>query len=140
LAPFPPPESARVAELPKDLLYTEEHEYVKATDESGVVQIGITDYAQGELGDIVYVELPTVGTSFGRMDVFGTIEAVKAVSELFSPVSGDVVAINSRLDKEPALVNTDPYGDGWMIRVRMKNDGERKQLLNAAAYAKLIGQ
>jgi glycine cleavage system H protein len=129
-----------VAELPKDLLYTEEHEYIKATDEPGVVQIGITDYAQGELGDIVYVELPTVGTSFGRMDVFGTIEAVKAVSELFSPVSGEVVAINTRLDKEPALVNTDPYGDGWMIRVRMKNDGERKELLSADAYEGLIGQ
>jgi glycine cleavage system H protein len=129
-----------VAAIPKDLLYTEEHEYVKATDESGVVQIGITDYAQGELGDVVYVELPQVGTSFGRMDVFGTIEAVKAVSELFSPLSGDVVAVNTRLDKEPALVNTDPYGDGWMIRMRVKNEGERKQLLNADAYGKHIGQ
>jgi glycine cleavage system H protein len=126
--------------MPKDLLYTEEHEYVKRTDEPGVVQIGITDYAQGELGDVVYVELPPVGTSFGRMDVFGTIEAVKAVSELFSPLSGEVVAVNTRLDKEPALVNTDPYGDGWMIRVRLKNEGERKQLLNADAYAKLVGQ
>ena len=129
-----------MAAIPKDLLYTEEHEYVKATDESGVVQIGITDYAQGELGDVVYVELPPVGTSFGRMDVFGTIEAVKAVSELFSPLSGEVVAVNTRLDKEPALVNTDPYGDGWMIRVRLKNEGERKQLLNAEAYGKHIGQ
>jgi glycine cleavage system H protein len=129
-----------VAEVPKDLLYTEEHEYVKATDESGVVQIGITDYAQGELGDIVYIELPSVGTSFGRRDVFGTIEAVKAVSELFSPLSGEVVAINARLDKEPALVNSDPYGDGWMIRMRVKNEGEQRQLLKAADYAKLIGQ
>jgi glycine cleavage system H protein len=129
-----------VAEVPKDLLYTEEHEYVKATDESGVVQIGITDYAQGELGDIVYIELPSVGTSFGRRDVFGTIEAVKAVSELFSPLSGEVVAINTRLDKEPALVNSDPYGDGWMIRMRLKNEGEQRQLLKAADYAKLIGQ
>jgi glycine cleavage system H protein len=129
-----------VADIPKDLLYTEEHEYVKATDESGVVQIGITDYAQGELRDVVYVELPPVGTSFGRMDVFGTIEAVKAVSELFSPLSGEVVAINNRLDKEPALVNTDPYGDGWMIRMRVKNDGERKQLLSAEAYGRHVGQ
>ena len=129
-----------MAEVPKDLLYTEEHEYVKATDESGVVQIGITDYAQGELGDIVYIELPSVGTSFGRRDVFGTIEAVKAVSELFSPLSGEVVAINTRLDKEPALVNSDPYGDGWMIRMRVKNEGEQRQLLKAADYAKLIGQ
>jgi glycine cleavage system H protein len=74
------------------------------------------------------------------MDVFGTIEAVKAVSELFSPLSGEVIGVNTRLDKEPALVNTDPYGDGWMIRVRMKNEGERKQLMNADAYAKLVGQ
>ena len=139
MAPFPS-RSARVAEVPKDLLYTEEHEYVKATDESGVVQIGITDYAQGELGDIVYIELPSVGASFGRRDVFGTIEAVKAVSELFSPLSGEVVAINARLDKEPALVNSDPYGDGWMIRMRVKNEGEQRQLLKAADYAKLIGQ
>jgi glycine cleavage system H protein len=129
-----------VADIPKDLLYTEEHEYVKATDEPGVVQVGITDYAQGELGDVVYIELPSVGASFGRMDVFGTIEAVKAVSELFSPLTGDVVAVNARLDKEPALVNTDPYGDGWMVRMRVKNEGERKQLLNAEAYAQLIGQ
>jgi glycine cleavage system H protein len=129
-----------VATIPKDLLYTEEHEYVKATDEPGVVQVGITDYAQGELGDVVYVELPTVGASFGRLDVFGTIEAVKAVSELFSPLTGDVVAVNPRLDKEPALVNTDPYGDGWMVRMRVKNEGERKQLLNAEGYSKLIGQ
>ena len=129
-----------MADIPKDLLYTEEHEYVKATDESGVVQIGITDYAQGELGDVVYVELPPVGTSFGRMDVFGTIEAVKAVSELFSPLSGEVVAVNTRLDKEPALVNTDPYGDGWMIRMRLKNEGERKQLLSAEAYGRHVGQ
>jgi glycine cleavage system H protein len=129
-----------VATIPRDLLYTEEHEYVKATEEPGIVQVGITDYAQGELGDVVYVELPSLGASFGRMDVFGTIEAVKAVSELFSPLAGDVVAINTRLDKEPALVNTDPYGDGWMVRMRVKNDTERKQLLNAEAYAKLIGQ
>ena len=129
-----------MAELPKDLQYTEEHEYVKAADEPGVVEIGITDYAQGELGDVVYVELPTVGTTFDRMDVFGTIEAVKAVSELFSPLSGEVVAVNTRLDKEPALVNTDPYGDGWMIRLRVKNDGERRQLLDADAYGRHIGQ
>jgi glycine cleavage system H protein len=129
-----------VADIPKDLLYTEEHEYVKATDESGIVQIGITDYAQGELGDVVYVELPPVGTSFGRMDVFGTIEAVKAVSELFSPLTGEVVAVNTRLDKEPALVNTDPYGEGWMIRMRVKNEGERKQLMSAEDYGRHVGQ
>ena len=129
-----------MANVPADLLYTEEHEYLKKTEDADVYQVGITDYAQGELGDVVYVELPTVGTSFGRMDVFGTIEAVKAVSELFSPLAGEVVAVNTRLDKEPALVNTDPYGDGWMIRLRVKNEGEKKQLLDASAYAKLIGQ
>lgn len=129
-----------MADIPNDLQYTEEHEYVKPTDDPAVVQVGITDYAQGELGDVVYVELPQVGASYGKRDVFGTIEAVKAVSELFAPLSGEIVAVNQRLDKEPALVNTDPYGDGWMIRVRVKSDGDRKQLLSADAYKKLIGQ
>ena len=105
-----------MSEIPKDLLYTEDHEYIRPTSDAGVVYIGITDYAQGELGDIVFIELPKVGAKFKKHDVFGTIEAVKAVSELFSPVAGEVIAINDRLDKEPALVNTDPYGAGWMIR------------------------
>ena len=129
-----------MAEIPKDLLYTEEHEYVRTTDDADVVEIGITDYAQGELGDVVYVELPKVGATFGPHDVFGTIEAVKAVSELFSPVAGEVIAINERLDKEPALVNSDPYGAGWMIKVRVKNADDRDQLLGPQEYAKHIGQ
>ena len=129
-----------MAEIPKDLLYTEEHEYVRTTDDADVVEIGITDYAQGELGDVVYVELPKVGAMFGPHDVFGTIEAVKAVSELFSPVAGEVIAINERLDKEPALVNNDPYGAGWMIKVRVKNADDRDQLLGPQEYAKHIGQ
>jgi glycine cleavage system H protein len=129
-----------VAEIPKDLLYTEEHEYVKATDESDVVEVGVTDYAQGELGDVVYVELPEVGARFGRMDVFGTIEAVKAVSELFTPLSGQIVAVNDRLEKEPGLVNSDPYGDGWMIRLRVTDRADRDQLLKPEAYAAHIGQ
>ena len=128
-----------MADIPGDLVYTEEHEYVKATDAPDIVQIGITDYAQGELGDIVYVELPKVGDTFARMDVFGTIEAVKAVSELFCPLAGEIVAINERLDKEPALVNSDPYGDGWMVKLRPKDPNEPKQLLDAAAYKKHIG-
>jgi glycine cleavage system H protein len=128
-----------VADTPGDLVYTEEHEYVKSTDAPDVVQVGITDYAQGELGDIVYVELPKVGDTFARMDVFGTIEAVKAVSELFCPLSGEIVAINDRLDKEPALINTDPYGDGWMVRLRVSDPNERKQLLDAAAYKQHAG-
>jgi len=129
-----------VSETPKDLLYTEDHEYVKPTDDTNVVAIGITDYAQGELGDIVYIELPKVGASFAKHDVFGTVEAVKAVSELYSPVSGEVVAINDRLDKEPALVNTAPYGDGWMIKLRLKDPKERDALLEADAYSAHLGQ
>jgi glycine cleavage system H protein len=127
-----------VANIPGDLNYTEEHEYVRK-GKDGNVEIGITDYAQGELGDVVYIELPKVGTKFNKHDVFGTIEAVKAVSELFSPISGEVVAINDRLDKEPALVNSDPYGAGWMIRIKPANASELNGLLDAGAYTKHIG-
>ena len=126
--------------IPNDLLYTEEHEYVKRTAEPDVVQVGITDYAQGELGDVVYVELPKVGDAFGRMDVFGTIEAVKAVSELFCPVAGEVVAVNPRLDKEPGLVNSDPFGDGWMVRLRVKGSAEMDQLLGPEEYRQHVGE
>ena len=129
-----------MADIPKDLQYTAEHEYVKPTGEPDVVQIGITDYAQGELGDVVYVELPKVGAKFGGHDVFGTIEAVKAVSELFSPLAGEIVAVNDRLDQEPALVNTDPYGDGWMIKLKVASGADRKALMDAAAYSKHIGE
>jgi glycine cleavage system H protein len=129
-----------VSNIPGDLLYTEEHEYVKSTADADVVQVGITDYAQDQLGDVVYVELPKVGEEFGRMDVFGTIEAVKAVSELFSPLGGTVVAINERLDKEPALVNSDPYGDGWMIKLRVGKGADRDQLLGADEYKGHVGE
>jgi glycine cleavage system H protein len=128
-----------VSEIPKDLMYTEDHEYLKPAGEPGVVYIGVTDYAQGELGDIVFVELPKVGAKFSRHDVFGTIEAVKAVSELFAPVSGEVLEVNSRLDGEPALVNTDPYGDGWMIKLRLASESEKQGLLDASAYEKKVG-
>jgi glycine cleavage system H protein len=127
-----------MANIPGDLLYTEEHEYVRKSGDS--VEIGITDYAQGELGDIVYIELPKVGTKFGKHDAFGTIEAVKAVSELFAPIAGEVIAINERLDKEPALVNSDPYGAGWMIKVRPTTSAELDGLLEADAYTSHIGQ
>jgi glycine cleavage system H protein len=127
-----------VANIPADLRYTEEHEYVRKSGDS--VEIGITDYAQGELGDVVYVELPKVGSKFGKHDVFGTIEAVKAVSELFAPIAGEVVAINDRLDKEPALVNSDPYGAGWMIKVRPDGASEVDALMTADAYKKHVGQ
>jgi glycine cleavage system H protein len=128
-----------VSEIPKDLLYTEEHEYVKPTGDENVVAIGITDYAQGELGDIVFIELPKVGATFGKHDVFGTVEAVKAVSELYSPVAGEVVAVNDRLDKEPALVNSSPYGDGWMVKIRLKDASEKNGLMNADAYSAHLG-
>jgi glycine cleavage system H protein len=127
-----------VSNIPDDLKYTEEHEYIRTTSD-GVAEIGITDYAQGELGDVVYVELPSVGTKLGKHDVFGTIEAVKAVSELFSPVAGEVVEINPRLDQEPALVNSDPYGAGWMIRIRPDDAGAVEALLDATAYKTHVG-
>ncbi|HTK47983.1 MAG TPA: glycine cleavage system protein GcvH [Gemmatimonadaceae bacterium] len=128
-----------MSDIPKDLLYTEDHEYLKPAGEAGVVYIGITDYAQGELGDVVFVELPKVGATFRKRDVFGTIEAVKAVSELYAPVSGEVLEINDRLDAEPAVVNTDPYGAGWMIKLRMSDEGEKSGLLDAAGYGEKIG-
>ena len=129
-----------MAEIPADLRYTQEHEYVKRTDDPSVVTIGITDFAQGELGDVVYVELPTVGATFGANDVFGTVEAVKAVSELFCPLAGEIVEVNERLDAEPSLVNSDPYGDGWMIRLRLAGGADAMAgLLDADAYKGLIG-
>ncbi len=127
-----------MSNVPGDLLYTSEHEWVREVGD-GVVEIGITDYAQGELGDVVYLELPKVGTSYGKHDVFGTIEAVKAVSELFAPVAGDVTAVNDKLDAEPALVNSDPFGAGWMIRLRLKDHGSLDGLMTADDYEKSIG-
>lgn len=129
-----------MADIPGDLLYTEDHEYLKPTDDASIFVVGITDYAQGELGDIVYVELPSVGAKYGRHDVFGTIEAVKAVSELFSPTAGEIVEVNKRLDQEPALVNSAPYGDGWMVKMRLANPADRSGLLTADQYKKHIGQ
>jgi len=123
-----------MSDVPKDLRYTEEHEYLREGEAEGEFIVGITDYAQGELGDVVFVELPEVGDSFDHMEVFGTIEAVKAVSELFCPVAGDVVAVNEALDADPALVNTDPYGEGWMIRLRAAEPTEVDDLLDAEAY------
>lgn len=128
-----------MSNIPADLRYTKDHEYVRTTADDGVVTIGITDYAQGELGDIVYVELPKAGASFGSHDVFGTVEAVKAVSELFMPVAGEVVEVNGRLDGEPALINTDPYGDGWMIKVRVAAGGDAG-LMSADEYRAQLGE
>lgn len=128
-----------MSDIPKDLLYTDDHEYLKPAGEAGVVYIGVTDYAQGELGDIVFVELPKVGAKYKKHDVFGTIEAVKAVSELYAPVSGEILEVNKRLDAEPALVNSSPYGDGWMIKMRLADEKEKSALMDAAAYEKKLG-
>ena len=129
-----------MSKIPDNLQYTEEHEYLKPTDAKGVMQVGITDYAQGELGDVVYVDLPAVGAKFDKMEVFGTIEAVKAVSELFCPVAGEVVEVNEALEGDPSLVNKDPYGEGWMIKIRVRNAGELGQLLSASDYTQHIGE
>lgn len=124
-----------MSEIPTDLLYSEEHEYLKPTDEEGVYVVGVTDYAQGELGDVVYVELPNRGSSFSKMDVFGTIEAVKAVSDLYCPIQGEIVGVNEALEDDPSLVNSDPYGEGWMVRLKIANPADLEGLLTADGYA-----
>ncbi len=129
-----------MSNVPDDLHYTAEHEYVAPTDEAGVVRIGITDYAQGELGDIVFVNLSKVGERLDAHQSFGTIEAVKAVSELYSPMAGEVVEVNSGLDADPATVNRDPYGDGWMLKLRVADAGAITGLLAADAYRSHIGE
>ena len=129
-----------MSNIPAHLQYTKDHEYVDGDAEADVVTIGITDYAQGELGDIVYLDLPKVGATFAEHAVFGTIEAVKAVSELYSPLAGEVVAVNPRLDAEPALVNTDPFGDGWMIKMKLSDHSARAALMTADAYKSLLGE
>jgi len=128
-----------MSQIPADLLYSAEHEYLKKTDDPDVYIVGITDYAQGELGDVVFVELPSVGDSYAKMATFGTIEAVKAVSDLFSPASGEVVEINEALDDDPSLVNNDPYGEGWMIKLRLSDSTEIAGLMDATAYAAHVG-
>jgi glycine cleavage system H protein len=128
-----------VANVPDDLRYTPDHEYIKTTSEPGVIVIGITDYAQGELGDVVFVNLPQVGAKFAAHQVFGTIEAVKAVSDLYCPVAGEIVAVNGGLDSDPAAVNRSPYDEGWMIRLKADDPGAAAGLLTAEAYRAQIG-
>ena len=128
-----------MANIPADLRYTKDHEYVKPSGDPNVVIVGITDFAQGELGDVVFVDLPKVGRKLAEHDVFGTIEAVKAVSELYSPLAGEVTEVNAKLDAEPSLVNSDPYGDGWMIKMKVAS-ATGASLLDETAYKKLIGQ
>lgn len=121
-----------MANIPDDLHYSKDHEWVRV--EGNVAVVGITDYAQDSLGDVVYVELPKVGDDFAANESFGSVESVKAVSEVFSPVSGEIVGNNDALTDTPEKVNQDPYGEGWMIRVHMTNPGEVDSLLTAAEY------
>lgn len=125
-------------EMPKNLLYTQDHEWVKI--ENDIAYIGITDFAQHELGDIVYVEIETLGEKLSQHDVFGTVEAVKTVSDLFLPLTGEILELNPKLETNPELVNTDPYGEGWMIKIKIENNTEIETLLKSDAYALLIGQ
>jgi glycine cleavage system H protein len=123
---------------PDNLRYTASHEWVRVDGETGT--IGITDHAQKELGEIVYLELPEVGHVFNAEDEFGTVESVKAVSELFTPVSGEVVEINKSAVGEPGIVNDDPYGDGWLIKVKLSTDEDVARLMTADAYAKYVAE
>jgi glycine cleavage system H protein len=124
--------------FPENLKYTKDHEWVLIAGDAGTV--GITDYAQGELGDVVFVELPAVGKSVKQGESFGTIEAVKAVSDLYAPVSGTVTEVNPDLARTPELVNKDPYGKGWMVKVKLANPAEAGSLLAAPAYKTLVGK
>lgn len=123
-------------DIPSDLLYSKDHEWVKLDDE--IATIGITDFAQRELGDIVYVEIETVGDVLEREQVFGTVEAVKTVSDLFMPLSGEVLEFNTELEDTPEAVNDEPYESGWMIKIKMDNPDQLKNLLSADQYKKLI--
>jgi len=122
--------------IPADLKYTEDHEWIRV--EGDIAVVGITDFAQGELGDVVFVEIETVGEELEKGETFGTVEAVKTVSDLFMPVGGEVLEVNEALTDEPELVNKDPYNAGWMIKVKMNNVAELEGLLSAAGYEKMI--
>ena len=125
-----------MANVPEDLQYSKDHEWIKVEGDIGT--IGITDHAQNSLGDVVYVELPKVGESFSAHEAFGSVESVKAVSEIFTPVSGQVIEVNESLQDDPEKVNNDPYGEGWMLKVRLSKRGEVDSLLSAAEYEDFI--
>jgi glycine cleavage system H protein len=127
----------QIMNVPQNLKYTKDHEWVSV--DGDIATIGITDFAQSELGDIVYVEIETEGETLDHEEVFGSVEAVKTVSDLFMPVSGEIIEFNGDLDKDPELVNSDPYGKGWMIKVKMTNASEVDSLLDAAGYSALVG-
>ncbi|MGC5745939.1 glycine cleavage system protein GcvH [Chryseobacterium sp. NFX27] len=123
--------------IPENLLYTEDHEWVRI--EGGAAYIGITDFAQKELGDIVYVEIETLGEKLKQHEIFGAVEAVKTVSDLFLPIAGEVIELNPKLSTNPELVNSDPYGDGWMIKIKIENLFDVEGLLRSSSYLSLIG-
>lgn len=123
--------------IPNNLKYSKDHEWVSV--DGDIATVGITAFAQGELGDIVYVDVETEGETLGQEEVFGTVEAVKTVSDLFMPVSGEIIEFNAELESQPELINTDPYGAGWIIKVKLENPAELDSLLDDAAYGDLIG-
>lgn len=123
--------------IPQNLKYTKDHEWVLV--EGDIATIGITDFAQGELGDIVYVEIETEGETLSQEEVFGSVEAVKTVSDLFMPISGEIIEFNGALESSPEVVNSDPFGDGWMIKVKVSDPSELDSLMDATAYLELIG-
>lgn len=123
--------------VPAELKYTKDHEWVKI--EGNVATVGITAFAQGELGDIVYVEIETEGENLAKEEIFGSVEAVKTVSDLFMPISGKIIEFNTQLEADPELVNKEPYGNGWMIKIEIENPAELEELLDAAGYQDLIG-
>ena len=123
-----------MSNIPAELSYTSEHEWVSALTAEGTVRVGITDHAQDALGDVVYVDLPSVGDSVVAEDSFGEIESTKSVSDLFAPIAGEIVAVNEGLEDDPALVNSDPYGEGWIVEIRPENADDLANLLDAEAY------
>jgi len=123
--------------IPEDLKYTKDHEWIKI--ENDIVTVGITDFAQGELGDIVYVDIETVDETFDQNEVFGSVEAVKTVSDLFMPLTGEIIEFNEGLEDTPEKVNLDPYGDGWMIKIKISDNSQLDNLLDASAYQEIIG-
>ena len=123
-------------EFPKNLLYTTQHEWV--LHESGIAAVGITDYAQNQLGDVVFVELPEVGTTFSKGDSFGVVESVKAASDVYTPVSGEVIEINSELEEHPEYINQSPYGDGWMIKMKISSSDELQDLMSSDTYSEHV--
>ena len=123
--------------IPAELKYTKDHEWIRV--DGDIATVGITDFAQGELGDIVFIEIETAGETLDQNEVFGSVEAVKTVSDLFMPVSGEVMEVNTDLDSSPETVNSDPYGDGWMIKIKLSNPADVSGLLSADAYKELVG-